>query len=75
LENIMRVRGYLLARRLNQNYFFVHSEEDAAILRACAGSFSIEDTIHPLGEQATRRENRGREVSFASIANNLPSSS
>ena len=75
MENIMRVRGYLLARRLNQNYFFVRSEEDAAILRACAGSFSIEDTIHPLGEQATRSETRGREISFASIANNLPSSS
>jgi len=68
MEKVLQVRGYLLARRLKQNYFFVRSEDDAAIVRACAGSLYVEDTIHPLGEQATHHLNMGREISFSPIA-------
>jgi len=67
LQKTLQIRGYFLARQLNQNYFYVRSTEDAAILCACAGSVYREGTIHPLGEQATHPRFRGREISFMAI--------
>jgi FkbM family methyltransferase len=54
--------GYFPARKLGGNTFFVRSEADRGILANLKAGVKIEDTLHPLGEQATRAGTRARTV-------------
>lgn len=54
--------GYFPARTIGGNTFFVRTEADRSILANLKAEVKIEDTLHPLGEQATRAETRARTV-------------
>jgi hypothetical protein len=56
----MKQAGYVYARRLKQNYFFVRNSMDRDVLRSCCGEIQVEDVLHPLGERATHPQHRGR---------------
>lgn len=55
-------KGYFSCRKLGVNTFYVRSPRDGDIIASARGSITIEDTLHPLGEQATRVETRGRTI-------------
>jgi FkbM family methyltransferase len=61
---LLKGYGYFPARKLGGNTFFVRSENDRNLLAAVSASVRIEDTLHPLGEKATRAETRGRVVTL-----------
>jgi len=58
----LNAQGYLLARRLRQNLFFVRNRADANLLGWKRIDCEIEDTLHPMGESATPRTFRGRRI-------------
>ncbi len=66
LTEYLNHHGYMLARQLGENLFFVRTVADAATLAHAEINCLIEDTIHPLGVQATPRWMRGRRIRIAS---------
>jgi FkbM family methyltransferase len=62
LISFMRSRGYKLARRLGCNLIFVRRRDDMTFLRYRRIDCTIADTLHPMGEQATLKKFRGRDL-------------
>lgn len=60
LVDLMRRRGYGLARRVDCNLLFARRPADILFLRHKRLTCRIADTLHPLGEPATPRAFRGR---------------
>jgi hypothetical protein len=58
----MRRRRYKLARRLGCNLIFVRRWDDMTFLRYRRIDCAIADTLHPMGEQATLKKFRGRDL-------------
>ncbi|MCC5788780.1 MAG: FkbM family methyltransferase [Opitutales bacterium] len=62
IDSLLAEHGYFASRKLGANTFYVQSIEDSDCLTAVSGTIKIEDTLHPLGEKATRVETRGRNI-------------
>jgi FkbM family methyltransferase len=62
LISFMRPRGYKLARRLGCNVIFARRRDDMTFLRYRRINCTIADTLHPMGEQATLKKFRGRDL-------------
>jgi FkbM family methyltransferase len=56
--------GYMPARQVGVNTFFVRSESDCNKISNIKGRVKIEDTLHPRGEKATLKQTRGRILKF-----------
>jgi FkbM family methyltransferase len=62
IAKFLRGLGYIPARTIGGNTFFVRTEADRGILANLKGGVKIEDTLHPMGEQATRAGTRARTL-------------
>ncbi len=66
LIQLMQSKGYTLARILQRNLFFAKSPETINFLKFKPVRCKIADAIHPMGDQATRSNERGRLIEDSS---------
>lgn len=62
LREFLEPFGYFLAKELKYNYFFSNQKDDVDLLQDAQVVCTIEDTLHPLGIQATHPAMRGRDI-------------
>lgn len=62
LQEYMAGRHYLLARAIEQNFFFARDQNAAEILAAATFDIVTERTLHPLGPTATHPAHTGRKL-------------
>lgn len=64
VSSLLKEHGYMVSRKLGANTFYVRSAQDRDCIASATGTIEIEDTLHPLGEEATRVETRGRVINI-----------
>jgi FkbM family methyltransferase len=64
LRTYLAARGYIFARAVAQNLFFVRSKADVGVLAAAAFDIRTEPVEHPLGGKASLANMTGRAISL-----------